>query len=208
MKTLEKLLVAGFVIGLILNFSLIRGGAELIFITMSSLSCIYYPLGFLLLNGIRLRDIFKKSSYNSLSAANIVFAAVAGLGLSVVCIGSLFKLLTLMGADKMLTIGLAVTAAVFILSIATMRRNKSQTSKLIIWRTSIAGIVALTLLLISNLSIIQVQYRRHPAYIEAYSKYQANPTDTALIKLKELEYHRITLTPEQFRLYEKSLVTD
>lgn len=203
MNLLEKLLVILAVIGVILKFSFVLGGDELIFLSMSVLGCLYYLFSFLFFNRIPLRNIFKGDAYNGVSPWTIVTTAVCGLGLSIVCIGSLFKLLTLMGANQMLAIGLGITAVILIITVMRFLRKRDRTSNFILWRTGIAVIVGLTLLLTPNLSIIRLQYRNHPMYIEAYSRYLEEPTNEALIRKKDLEYHRITLTPEQFLLYEK-----
>lgn len=203
MNLLEKLLIIATVIGVILKFSVIRGADELIFLALSLLACLYYLFSFLFFNRIPLRNIFKTAAYNAVSAWTIVTTAVGGLGLSIVCIGSLFKLLILMGANQMLAIGLGITAVILAISVMRFLRKSDPTSKFILWRTGIAAIVALTLLLTPNLSIIRLQYRNHPAYIDAYSRYLEEPTNEALIIKKDLEYHRITMTPEEFTLYEK-----
>lgn len=203
MNLLEKFLVTLAVIGVVLKFRFVVGGDELMFLSMSVLSCLYYLFSFLFFNRIPLRNIFKSDAYNAISAWTIVTTAVCGLGLSIICIGSLFKLLTFTGANQMLAIGLGITAAIFAISAIRFRRKSDPTSKFILWRTGIAVTVALTLLLTPNLSIIRLQYRNHPAYIEAYSRYLEEPTNEAVIRKKELEYHRITMSPEEFALYEK-----
>lgn len=203
MNLLEKLLVTLAVVGVILKFSFVLGGDELLFLSMSVLSCLYYLFSFLFFNRIPLRNIFKRDAYNGVSAWTIVTTAVCGLGLSIICIGSLFKLLTFMGANQMLAIGLGITAVILAISVIRFLRKRDPTEKVMLWRTGIALIVALTLLLTPNVSIIRLQYRNHPAYIEAYSRYLQEPTNEALIRKKDLEYHRITMSPEEFTLYEK-----
>ena len=204
MRTLEKILALGILTGLILKFSLISGGDILTLWTTLLLACLYYPLGFLFFNQIRLRHVFKKTAYKDLSALKVIFAIVTGIGLSVICVGSLFKLLSLTGADQMLTIGLVITVITLTISISLFLKSKGMTSKFTIWRTSIGGVLGLVLLLTPELSIIKLQYRNHPDYIRAYEKYLTDPKNESLTKEKEREYYRIILTEEEFKLYEKS----
>jgi hypothetical protein len=199
MKTLEKILTCGVVIALILKFSVIPGADTLLLWSTVILACLYYPLGFLLLNRIRLRDIFKKSAYQNVSGKEIGFAVWTGIGLSIICIGSLFKLLFLMGADDMLLIGCIMTAVTLIVSL--IKRNT-----LILIRASIAVLVGLALLFTSELSFVELQYRNHPAYVKAYSDYLSDPRNEELGKVKDKEYYRMILTKEAFEMYERSKV--
>ena len=204
MKILEKILAFGILISLILKFSLISGGDVLTLWTTLILACIYYTFGFLFFNQIRLRHIFKKASYKDVSALKIIFAIVTGLGLSIISLGSLFKLLNLSGADEMLMIGLIVTSIVLIISLTLFLKNNDTNSKFTLWRVSIIGGIGVILMLTSELSIVKFQYRNHPDYIDAYAKYLSDPRNEELQKKKEMEYYRIILTEEEFRMYEKS----
>lgn len=205
MKILEKILAFGIVTALILKFTLIPGGDTLTLWTILLLACLYYPLGFLFFNQIRLRHIFKKDVYKNLTALKIVFAAVAGLGLSIVCIGILFKLLQLTGADQMLLMGLVLSIIVFVVSMFLFLKNKDVISKSVLKRISIIGGVGFFLLLTPELSIIRFQFRNHPAYIEAYANYLNDPTNDVLRKKEQVEYYRIRLSEEELKMYEKSL---
>ncbi len=204
MRILEKILALGILAGLVLKFSLISGGDILTLWSTLLLACIYYPFGFLFFNQIRLRHVFKKIAYNDISALQVIFAIVTGIGLSVICVGSLFKLLSLTGANQMLTIGFVVTVITLTISAILFIKSKGIASKFTIWRTSIGGVIGLILLLTSEISIIKLQYRNHPDYIRAYEKYLENPKNEVLSQEKEREYYRIILTDEEFQLYEKN----
>lgn len=129
---------------------------------------------------------------------------MTGLGLSIISLGSLFKLLNLSGADEMLMIGLIVTSIVLIISLTLFLKNNDTNSKFTLWRVSIIGGIGVILMLTSELSIVKFQYRNHPDYIDAYAKYLSDPRNEELQKKKEMEYYRIILTEEEFRMYEKS----
>jgi hypothetical protein len=204
MKILEKTLACAILLSLILKFSLVSGGDTLMLWTITILACIYYPLGFLFFNQIRLRNVFKKDSYKHLSAPKIIFAIVTGIGLSIICIGSLFKLLDFPGANQMLTIGLFVSFVVLIISLVFFIKTRDADNKFILWRVIVLGIAGIILIQTPGLSIIKLQYRNHPAYIEAYINHKADPRSEELRKKKEKEYHRIVLTEEQFNKYYQS----
>lgn len=205
MKTLERILAFVIMVSLILKFNLISGSDILAFFAILSLAGIYYPLGFLFFNQIRLRDTFKKSSYQNVSALGIVFAIVTGLGLSTLCIGAQFKLFNYEGADQMLIIGFFVTGIVFVVSLVRLLKWNVPGSKFILWRIGIIGGIGIVLFFTSSLTIVKLQYRNHPGYVEAYEKHLADPMNETLWKDMELEYKRARLTDEDFKKYEKSI---
>jgi hypothetical protein len=163
---------------------------------MLVLAGLYYFLGFLLFNQIRLRHIFKRDAYQNVTAVQIVLSVVTGMGLSTIIIGSLFKLFNIPGADNMLWIGLIVSGIVSVVSIVLSMNNPNSNRKFTFWRVGIIGVIGIFLLLISELSVVEVQYRDHPEYIEAYRKHLADPRNEELYKKMELERNRIQLTGE------------
>jgi hypothetical protein len=199
MKILEKILALGIAIALIMKFSLIPGGDTFILWTMLTLACLYYPLGFLFLNQVRLRHIFKKDAYRNVTTARIILAVVTGIGLSSIVVGSLFKLLTLPGADNMLFMGLIMTGIALMVSVALSMTRKDAKNKFIFWRVGIIGVVGISLFLTSELSIVKFQYRNHPEYIEAYRNYLDDPGNEELYKKVELERSKIRLTEEEIK---------
>ena len=204
MKIFEKILAIAIVISLILKFSLIPGGDILTLWTTLILACIYYPFGFLFFNEIRLRHIFKKAAYKNVTVKKIIFGVLTGLGLSIICVGTIFKFLLLTGGDQMLLLGLIITSIVLIISLTLFLKNKDTNSKFILMRSSIMGGVGVILILTTELSIVKLQYRNHPDYINSYAKYLSDPKNEELRKKREMEYYRITLTEEEFKKYEKS----
>jgi len=205
MRILEKILAIAALIALILKFSLVSGGDFIALWTMLILACLYYPLGFLFFNQIRLRDIFKKTSYKNVTAPRIIFAISTGIGLSAIVVGSLFKLLNFSGADEMLLSGLIVTTVVFVIALTLLLKNNDTNSKFILWRVGLIGGIGIFLLLTSELSIVKFQYRNHPNYVEAYTNYLADPRNEELYKKMELERNRIRLTGEEFKRFEESV---
>jgi hypothetical protein len=203
MKITEKIFALLSVIGLILMFSLIGGGAELMMISLLTLGAIYFPLGFLLLNDISLLSYLKKKqSFEKWTTTQIVLGVVTGIALSIVCIGILFKLLTLPGANEMLMFG--VLGSIIISIVAIILKRKVPATAILV-RTVIFSIVGITILFTSSLSIVKFQYRNHPAYVEAYTQYIENPKDDSLWEKQKLEYNRIWMSPEKFKEYEQEL---
>lgn len=200
MRLTEKILAIAFIIGIVLKFSLITIGEEIALFALLTLACIYYPLGFLFFNQIRLRHVFKKKAYENVTAGKIVIAVLVGIALSIICVGILFRILILPGGAEMLMIGVV---SIFFFSIIVVFM-KSINRKFIFIRAGILMVLGVILFYTSELSIVKLQYRNHPAYVEAYAKYKADPGNPILRDELDLEYKRIWLTEEEFNEYERN----
>lgn len=205
MKIFEKILAGIILLGVILKYTKVVVGADTLIMWGTLLiSCIYYPFGFLFFNQIKLRNVFKKNAYAHTNTLKIVMGIVAGLASAIVCIGGLFKILHLTGANEMLFLGLVFTALSLAVATTLVITKKDTTSKFILTRLPIMAVIGMILFFTSELSLVKLQYQNHPAYIEAYTEYLKDPRNEQLLKKRELEYYRIILSPEEFKEYEKS----
>lgn len=182
-----------------LNF--IPGGSIFALFALSTLACIYSILGFAIFNGIRLRQVFKKESYKGLTPLKIIGAIGVGWALSSTCMGILFKILQWSGAENILMLGLVQTLIVLIIALILFVKNKAPFYKRIFKRIAIIGGFGLILSFVSNLTLVKIEFRNHPRYIEAFKEYQDNPEDDELRKKMDIEYHRAKLTDVEFKMY-------
>jgi len=203
MKRLEKILGLVIIIALIMKLTLIPGGSILTVISFSILSCIYYPFGFAFFNEIRLIQILKKASYKELSALRIVGSIGIGMGLAAICIGILFKLQHWPGANTNLIAGLFTILIILIVALFRFVKNKDDFYKRIFKRIAIIGGFGLILSSVSELTITKIQFRNHPKYIKAYKEYIKNPQDKELRKKEDIEFHRATMSVDEFEMYMK-----
>ncbi len=201
MRLVEKILAIGVLISLILKFNLIQGGEVFLMWSTMVLTIIYYPFGFLFFNQIRLRDIFKKVAYKHVTAFTIILSIITGIGLSTTCIGSLFKLFHFSGANEMLTVGLITIFVVSLESVVLLIRKNAMDSKFLLIRTGTIGSIGIVLLFLTEIDLVKIQFRNHPAYIKAYTEYLKNPIDEESLRKKELEYYRIILSEDEFKRY-------
>lgn len=105
MKKAEIILIIVAMLGVILSFIPVPGGNILTILSITFLACLYFYFGFALFNGIRLRDIFKKSSYQGISALRIIGAIVTGIAISMAIVGMEFRIMRWPGASIMLMVG-------------------------------------------------------------------------------------------------------
>lgn len=204
MKLTEKILAVLILIAIGMKLFLIPGGGVLLVLALQTLTIIYFALGFAFFNGIRLRNIFKKSSYTGISTMRVVGAIVTGICLSNLLVGILFKLQFWPGANPMLIVSLIPTLIVLILVIIKLIKNTDKYYPRIQLRIAIIGTIGLILFLSPTLSLVKIEYRNHPEYVKAFENYNNYPSIEAEKKL-DLEYMRATLSPEDFKMYEEFL---
>lgn len=196
MRKTEIILAALAVLGFIMMMMLWPGGAFLLIVSLGLLSILYYPLGFFIFSGIRLRRLFKRDSYKETTVLRILWSLGVGQVLAALCLGLLFRMNDYPGSGPMLTIGLLTSAIVLPLAVFRYSKTKSAFFKRVIIRMTIWGVLGLIFLPISSLSIQKLQYRNHPQYIEMLNELDENPEDESLRKRAEQERWRITMPPE------------
>jgi len=201
MIKLEKFLGIAAVIGLILKLIGIPGSMILLILTLGTLAFLYYPFGFALFNRIGFRQIFKKKSYEGLSALRIIGSIGAGMAFSVVCSGILFKTLHWPGADFMLINGLVPTLIVLIIALIKYFKTKGKFYIGILKRTAIIGTLGLLFVFTSSLTFVKIRFRNHPDYIKAYEMYLNNPEDEELLQKLNREYLKTKEDKEEVEMY-------
>jgi hypothetical protein len=180
MKLLEKITFAFSLIGIVLKLLLIRSGNPTLIISASLLSSIYFYFGFALVNGVGFRAMFKKASYAAISGIRIVAGIGLGVFLSIVVIGSLFKLQIWMGSIEMITIGstgLLVTVLAASVVFLIKRKTLDAFYRGIFLRGAVAFIFAFIIFAIPARSLIRIYHRNNPAYAELMIKALENPQD-------------------------------
>jgi hypothetical protein len=185
MKILERGSVILSVIGLVMKIFRLNGGNELLEIGLTLLAMVYFYLGFAVFNNIRLKDIFKKSSYSNISSGRIVGAIGVGMNLSIIVIGLLFKLLIFAGAFEMLTIGvtsLTITLFAALIVFILKKKNLDFFYKDIFVKGAIAVIIGIALCLTPGSSLIRLYHRDDPAYAELFIRAMQNPRDEKIQK--------------------------
>lgn len=188
MKITELVLAISFIIAIILSIHLFPGAGLLAILFGSLLSMLYFYFGFAFFNNIPLSSIFKKSSYTAVSTTRIVGGIAVGFVLSTATIGILFKLMSWPGADFIVLIGLASMIVVFAIAIFKNIRNKSSYYHKIFLRLGVWGIIATLFFVTANHTLLNYKYRNHQEYLQALKNEIADPTNTALIEKREIEY--------------------
>lgn len=105
MKWIERVWLGILLVGVLFKIMHYPGGGILLIISIMVLSSLYSYFGFLLFNGIRLRDIFKKKAYSNATTWAILGAVYMGSAMSVMLLGILFRVQYYPGATVMLLTG-------------------------------------------------------------------------------------------------------
>jgi hypothetical protein len=205
MRIIEIILLCFLAVALGWFYSLAPGGAFSLMIVLTLLSTLYFAFGFVFFSKNGFRSAFKGGLKNT-RPATIVFGVLTGMGLSVLLIGILFKLLLFPGANNMLTVGSIESAIMLCVNTIYFFKTRLAASKLCISRIVIFLIPSVALLVTPSLTVARLQYRNHPAYVDAYAKHLEDPMNPEKWEALNLERNRIQMTDEEFELYKKSVV--
>lgn len=158
MIKLERTLVVFLVISLILNFLVIQYSAILLLLSSTSLAFFYFYFGKAIFNGIEIQNSFKKESYKEIPNLIITISKIAGIGISLVCIGAMFKLNYWIYSTMLSLIGLGIT---FVLSIVTLigwRKSNNDTYQRIFIRVVVVSFIGLIIALTPVSSFTKQEY--------------------------------------------------
>lgn len=169
-----------FILALAMYLFIIPGGSFLILLTLLMLSMLYFYFGFAIFNGIRLRKLFKKESYEGATALKIIGAVVTGMSLSLTLIGTLFKLLRWPGGAVSLFAGCVFLLAIAVISLVKYTRHKSVYYVRVLKRVAAFGGLGFVLLLLPSTTLVDFRYRDHPAYRDALKNSMEHPDDPEL----------------------------
>src|ERR1035437_6127180 len=158
MKRLELILAIIIAIAILMKLTLLPSAGIFLFFSIMMLSGIYYPFGFAFFNNIDLIEITKKASYKNISVKRIVGAISAGIGISIICTGILFKISHYPGASVMLYIGLDLTTLVFIISLFRFFKSKDSFYLNIYKRFAIIGAIGVLMAVLPPLTIDKIRY--------------------------------------------------
>lgn len=187
MQKTEILLAFFALTGFILSLMLIPGSAIMSILSLSLLSMLYFYFGFALFNGISLRDIFKKQSYNGISGIRIAGAIGTGFALSVIVIGLLFKTRYWPGASAMLITGLPCLLIIIILAGIRYMFGKDLYYSRILKRTLPFAGLGLLFMFITYADLAAIKYRNHPEYVNALRESEKYPDSLELWNRAEAE---------------------
>jgi hypothetical protein len=169
MRVLEKALVILVLIGIVFKLLHYPGGGLLIVIGLFLLSILYFALGWLLM-----RDRATKVNRLGISIP-------AGLSLSIICSGIMFKLQYWPGSGVMLLAGTTLLAAMMIATIAVRASDVSGDPGLkgfyngTLKRLVIYAVIGAMLFLTPSSALLKLQYRDDPEYLEHLLKLDEDP---------------------------------
>jgi len=195
MKQIERATLISSFVAFVLKLLSVHDVNPIFIISTSLLSCVYLYFGFALLNSVGFRAMFKKASYDNVSAGRIIGAIGVGFFLSIIVIGILFKLMIWSGSHEMLTIGttgLVITLLAAGVVFLIKRKNLDLFYQGIFVRGAFAILFAVIVFLTPGRSLIRIYHRDNPVYAELMIKALENPEDEELQKqfddAREKEY--------------------
>jgi len=191
MKRIEYILIGIFLSGFIMNLFFLTGGGILLVLSASILAVLYYPGGLFLFNNLSFKGVFKKETYSGLSVLRVIGSVVAGIALSMICIGILFRLQSWPASGINLLAGLSVLLIVGIIAAYKFMAKEATVYKGILTRAIVYGILGLGLFLTSSEDIERFRYRNHPDYLDLYEKHLQDPDNRELWKQLDEAHNRV-----------------
>ncbi len=203
MKKTEIIFGLLLLISFILRFFLVPGGVILSVFSLSILAFLYQVFGIVIFNNIKIRNLFKKESFSGVSAIQLVGSIGVGFGLSIVCIGILFKLQNWPGANFTTIIGLSIIIFLTLITFIEYLKSKRNYFSRILKRVVLFGIFGFIFLSLNSMSITKIEYRNHPDYLKALENYLNDTTNDTLIQKMEYEYLKTFMSEEELKLYDE-----
>jgi len=137
MKRFEIILGIVFLIAVILKIAHLPGAGILLTISLTSLACFYFF--FAIFKNVSQENTFSKKSHKGIPILRIIGSFGAWWGISVFCIGILFKLMHFPGEKMILLVGIITIFVVAIIALVKFLQSKSDLYKTILLRIAIIG---------------------------------------------------------------------
>jgi len=195
MKYLESFTLLVFGFGFLFYLMRWPGGSVMIITSLGSLSAFYFLFGFNFLNNVRLRNSFKKESYQNISTLKIIGGVLAGINLSVLLTGNLFGLMRWPGFTSMLIITLISSLIILVISLIKQFKDSNNYIRIISRTVFFLGLASL--LYFKPIVLQEIRFKDEPRILNAYKRYYDNPTEEN-DRLIDKERDRNYLTPKEF----------
>lgn len=176
----EIALTIALITSSVLSFIGVVGTSAIFIIVAGILSSIYFYFSFAMFNNIRLKDIFKKSSYKGVKSLRVIGAIAVGMQLSIVILALLFKLMRWPGTIAMATMGGLGLGIIFIISLLKYVKNKSGFYVNILKRVVPYLAVVAGIFFIPQHAILEYKYKDNPEYINAVKAADKDPENKEL----------------------------
>lgn len=152
MKKLERILIAFLVFSLILKFFAIPFGGIFLVVSLSAIAFFYFYFGRAIFNGIDLKNSFKNESYQEVPSSIITISKIAGIGISLVCIGAMFRLNYWMYSAMLSIIGLGITLVMSVITLTVWKKSKNVTYQRIFKRVVVVSLFGLLISFTSQIN--------------------------------------------------------
>lgn len=192
MKLTEKLIgVLSVILIVVQLINYISSLNTIIILCLLLLSSLYFGISFALLNNIRLRNVFKKESYKGISTVRIIGTIGAGIALSFIVIGILFKFYSWPFRNQHLIIGLSLLAIIAIPAIIKFITTNGLFYRNLLIRFFIIGSIGFIFLQVSSEELIEIKFRKYPDYVEAKKALLKDPQNEVLNQKVQEEWERM-----------------
>ena len=180
MRKFELIVGLVAILAFILKLLFIAGSGALLILSASTLTLFYFVFSFAYFNGIPIRNIFKKSSYQETNWKRVIGSIGLGFALSAVITGIMSKLQFWLGANFQLMSGLLATTLALIIALIFKSRKNDRFYSRVFSRIIIYGAVGFIIFSTPSSALVDIYYRNNPEYAELFKQVLANPENEEL----------------------------
>jgi len=203
MSKFEKIIGVIILSTFILKLALVPGASTFLVFFFIFLILSYTFFGFVILNQIHIKNLFKKESFRDISALRLVGTILLGCVFAIFCMGCLFKIQHWPGAMALPYIAFILAIIPLVLILLKYFKTKNIFYLNTLKRFVIISCFSLIFFTIPELTFIKIEFRNHPGYIKAFEEYQKKPFDKETHKVLEYEYNKAVLSKDDFKKFEE-----
>ncbi len=192
MKKAELILASVAGISFVLYFFLIPGGSQLTIISLSSLSFIYLGFNPVIFYDASFGSALRRENVDGISKLKKNGSIAVGFALSMTLIGILFKLLRWPGSE-FLSLGVTGISIAIVAGAIKYSSTKSEFYARILKRAIVIGLIGAFFMLAPETSLLEMQYRNYPSYIDAVKKSLRDPGNKILWEDLQNERKKLNL---------------
>lgn len=203
MKKIEFALISMCVLSFIFRLFNNHIGSIVLTFFFLALIAFYLFLSFAYFNDVTFKGLFKKSSYKGIKRIRIFSGILAGFMLALFNY-SIFAILERIpgGFVTIYLFSIPMTALIIVFLIKAIKKSSFHSKA--IFRLIPVFIISLFIFTLPRPTFIKLKHSEYPDYVDAYTKYMANPEDSTCYKNYIIEERRMNLPDEEFKEFMES----
>jgi hypothetical protein len=208
MKIFEKILAT--IIALLIVSKLVFTWFVSIYliVLLPNVSILYFFFGVALFNNIPIKDAFSYKRLKAIGNKKVIGSLFIAISLSLLSLTVLLFILRVTPSPDLIYGALVINVVFSIIVTIKFLTGKDKFFVPILKRYFLAMGLGLIYVYTLSLSFVKAKFNEHPDFVNAYKEYLENPNDKMLDDKMNLEFIKITGTPEEVESFEEYMNLD